>query len=555
MLAIDVMLSQLVRDGFTTIFGNPGTFEQALIERLKHFPRLQYVMCLHEAVVVGAAIGYARVANKPAFIQLHGSVGLGNATGMLLEAKQARIPLVVYVGENAQYDEAFGGFLAFDLVQMAKAVCKETIRVTVPEQLQRQLRRAIQVASTPPFGPVLFDVPMDVLEHEIPDDGATATHIRLAGQFSPDVIRDVVGEIVAAKRILIVVGDPVAWCDAQNSIRLLSHLVGAPVYGLGWTMGNAVYDDPLFQEPLTHAFGKKNAELLREADLLLVLGAPLAWEVIPDRMGYIDQNARVIQVDTDPSEIGKNFHADIALHADIRQFVEQVIQAIGLIESSEFRHRVTDNLAEASQRKRRSRTEREARWNLNNGNIVNHPAEMIGALADCIGREDLIFEEAMTAQQFLRHSFPLSDPRLYFPVLSRTLGAGLSGAIGAKIASQSVRVVGISSDGAALYVPQSLWTAAHQQLPILFVILNNQSYRVLKVNLNDFRARIGSARSDFPFMDLSEPAIDFVKLAESFGVAAQRATTPVGVRIAIDALATESGPTLLDLQIDGNLNY
>ena len=554
-LAIDVLLGQLVRNGFTAVFGNPGTFEQALLDRLDRYPQLRYVLCLHESVAIGIGIGYARVLKRPAFIQLHGSVGLGNGVGMLLEAKQSKTPLVVYVGENSQYDEAFQGFLASDLPQIGGPVCKATVRVTVPDQLTRQLRRAIQIAMTPPFGPVLFAVPMEVLEYQIAADDAHVTDICLSGGAAVENVARAVDWMLSAERPMIVVGDAVAWTGAQSIVRDLSHLVGAPVYGLGWTMCDAIYDDPLFQEPLTHAVGMGNAKLLREADVLLVIGSPLAWEVIPDRDGYVALGAKLLQIDSDPNELGRNFPADLAFYGEVRQVLAQFLHTIQHAATADFINRATLRRDTLRERRLARRRDLEVRWGVAAKATKNHPFAMFAALAEFIRCDDLVFEEAMTAQPFLRHTFPLSDPELYYPALSRCLGAGWPGAVGAALANPGARVVAVSSDGAAMYVPQTLWTAAHLDLNMLFVVANNFSYRVLKLNLNEFRNRIGGHRGDYPFMDLTRPSINFVHLASSMGVKALAATTPDEVRSAMTRLTPEKGPRLLDLQISGELDY
>jgi len=553
-IAIDEMLSQMVRSGLSTVFGNPGTFEQAFIDKIRAYPELNYVLCLHESVVVGAAMGYSRKTKQISAVQLHGSVGLGNASGMLLEAKQSKIPILVYVGENSQHDEAYQGFLAYDVTSMAKPICKEVVRVTVPQQLTRQLRRAIQIAQTPPFGPVLFAVPMDVLESEVPNSTSINTSSVMCGNTSELVIDKVVRYLLESQNPIIITGDSVAWSKAQEVVRSLAHLVGAPIFGLGWTMCNAIYDDPLFQEPLTHAVGKGNAAVFNEGDLILLFGAPLAWEVLPHRSGYFKSSAKVIQVDSDPMELGRNFFADIAVLGNVKEILDQICARFSNAIDSEYKERANIRLQSAIQRKLLKRQQMEEKWTKVARVETNHPFDMLGALATFMRDDDLIFEEAMTNQQFLRHTFPLSNPELYYPALSRTLGAGLTGVIGAAVAEPNRRSVGLSSDGAAMYVPQALWTAANLKLNVLFVIINNQSYRVLKLNLDDYRNRLGQKAGQYPFMDIKNPIIDFVELAFTFGIPAERAKTKGEVYTAMEMLMKNAGPKLLDLQVSGSIN-
>jgi benzoylformate decarboxylase len=553
-LTIDVMLAQMAAGGIRAIYGNPGTFEQALLDRLHLQPGLRYVLCLHESVAVGAAMGHARVSKQLVAVQLHGSVGLGNAMGLLLEAQQAKVPLLVYVGENAQHDEAYQGFLAYDVAAMARPVCKEVVRVTVPAQLPRQLRRAMQIAHTPPYGPVLFTVPMDVLEGECPGAACEVTPPLVAGRSTDGVMAEIARLLEEAERPFILVGDAVAWAGAQTLVGEIARRCGAPIYGSGWTMGNAVYDDPLFQEPLSHAFGQANAQLLREADVVLNVGAPLAWEVIPSRESYLRPGAKLIHLDSDPAEIGRNFPPTVGLCGNVRELLEQLLSVLGAAPAG---HARAEECRRWEERKLEQRRSREAQWSKRAREEVNHPLPMFRALAAHLTSADLIYEEAMTAQIFLRHTFPLADPTLYYPALSRALGAGLPGAIGAKLARPDCRVVALSSDGAALYVPQALWTASHCGLDILFIIANNQSYRVLKLNLDEYRRRLGvpAGENPHPFMDLTDPPIDFLALAATFGLPARRARTPEEVDLAMRELEKIRGPRLLDLMISGSLAY
>jgi thiamine pyrophosphate-dependent acetolactate synthase large subunit-like protein len=316
---------------------------------------------------------------------------------------------------------------------------------------------------------------------------------------------------------------------------------------------NAFCADTFFQEALTHATGKGNATLLREADVLLLIGAPLAGEVIPDHGGYVGTGARLIHIDSDPAELGFNFFADLALMGEVRGLVKNLFRALQRRQPASAAQLVKKRELAATAKKASKRRMHEERWSRRAESRVNHPYAMFHALEEFLDPMDLIWEEAMTTQPILRHVFALSDPELYYPALSLPLGAGLPGAVGAAIGRPDKRVIGISADGAAMYVPQALWTAAHERLNILFVIVNNGSYRVLKLNLIEFRKRLGEPEGYYPFMDVADPEIDFVHLASSMGVLARCASTPDEVAPALRELLNISGPKLLDMHVSGAL--
>src|SRR5262249_45535246 len=160
------MLEQFVADGFGYMFGNPGTVEQGFLDSLESFRggELRYVLCLQESIAVAIADGYARAARRPALVQLHAGVGLGNGIGMLYQAFRGHTPLVVIAGDSGVRYDAMDAQMAAALVAMARPVTKWAPRVSDPDSLLRVLRRAVKIALTPPSGPVFVNVPMDILD-------------------------------------------------------------------------------------------------------------------------------------------------------------------------------------------------------------------------------------------------------------------------------------------------------------------------------------------------------------------------------------------------------
>jgi benzoylformate decarboxylase len=158
------IIEQFLADGVTHMFGNPGTVEQGFLDALTDYPQLEYVLALQETVAVAMADGYARATKRPTVVQLHTGVGLGNAIGMLYQAKRGHAPLVVVAGESGVRYDAMDAQMAADLVAMAEPVTKWATRVVDPASVLRVLRRATKMAVTPPMAPVFVALPMDVLD-------------------------------------------------------------------------------------------------------------------------------------------------------------------------------------------------------------------------------------------------------------------------------------------------------------------------------------------------------------------------------------------------------
>ena len=161
------IVEQLLADGITYMFGNPGTVEQGFLDAIGEYPRMRYITLCKRRSRSAMADGYARARRKPAVVQLHSSVGLGNGIGMMYQAKRGGAPLVVIAGESGVRYDAMDAQMAADLVSMAKPVTKWSTRVIDPASTLRVLRRAIKMAATAPTGPVFVALPMDVLDAEL----------------------------------------------------------------------------------------------------------------------------------------------------------------------------------------------------------------------------------------------------------------------------------------------------------------------------------------------------------------------------------------------------
>src|SRR5918911_2238383 len=158
------IIEQLLADDVRFMFGNPGTVEQGFLDALGNYPDFRYILTLQETVAVAIADGYARATKKPAVVQLHSGVGLGNGIGMMYQAKRGHAPLVVIAGEAGVRYDSMDAQMAADLVAMAEPVTKWATRVVDPSSVLRVLRRAIKMAATPPMGPVFVCLPADVLD-------------------------------------------------------------------------------------------------------------------------------------------------------------------------------------------------------------------------------------------------------------------------------------------------------------------------------------------------------------------------------------------------------
>src|SRR5262245_44151982 len=198
LLGADAFIEQLIASGVRHVFGNPGTTEQPFLGRLWRYPELRFVTTLHESVAVCAAEGYARATGSVGVVELHAGPGLGNGLGMLYNAAEGRTPMVVYVGQSEQTGLYLEPTLSGDLVAMAHPVAKWAHEVRTVDEIPQIVRRALKVATTPPCGPVVLSIPMDLMDQPCSARVTPSAPIRTAVRPDPDAVTEAADVIARA---------------------------------------------------------------------------------------------------------------------------------------------------------------------------------------------------------------------------------------------------------------------------------------------------------------------------------------------------------------------
>src|SRR5580765_1698804 len=310
------IVEQFLADGITYMFGNPGTVEQGFLDALGDYPDLRYITALQETIAVAMADGYARATQRPAVVQLHSGVGLGNGIGMMYQAKRGGAPLVVIAGESGARYDSMDAQMAADLVSMARPVTKWSTRVIDPSSTLRVLRKAIKIAATPPTGPVFVALPMDVLdaviEEEVVPTSIPDTRVAPSGE----AIARAAALLAGASRPIAIVGDGISFSGAQAELARVAELLGAAVWGANFSEVNMDAAHPLFRGQLGHMFGDHSRAITAQADAVLICGTYVFPEVFPALEGVFAPGAKVVHVELDAYEIAKNHPVDLGLVAD-----------------------------------------------------------------------------------------------------------------------------------------------------------------------------------------------------------------------------------------------
>lgn len=543
-------LEILKQEGVDIMFGNPGTTELPLMDGLAREPRIRYVLALQESVAIGMADGFAQASGKLAVVNVHTSPGLGNAMGMLYDARMAGSPILLTAGQHDQAMNLTEPILWSDLPPVARPYVKWSYEITRLPDLARAVRRAAKTAQAHPSGPVFLSLPVDVLTAEGEVDLLAST--RIAPRFRGDraAVEAAAELLVKARRPLLIAGDVVAHGDAHAELAAVAELLGAPVYTeCVPSTCSFPFTHPLYQGPFPR-LGPPIRSLLMQHDLLFSVGGDLFTLSLPSDVEPMPEGLPVIQLDVDPWELGKNYPAAVAIHGDAKATLPDLAEALRTRLSPSDRKaaqaRVEElrKAREATVEKFRKRAAAEA------GRTPITPLALVAAVADSMPDEAVVVDESISSSIGLRTLLKSSDPRAFYGLRGGGIGWGLPAALGVKLALPGRPVVALVGDGSAMYTIQSLWTAAHDSIAVLYVIFNNLSYRILKQRTHALK---GFAAQDDRYiaMDLVDPIIDYVGLARSQGVPGEFVEKTGDVGPAIKRGLASGGPYLLDVRIDG----
>jgi benzoylformate decarboxylase len=544
-----VIIEQLLADGIHYMFGNPGTVEEGFLDALgKYYPDFKYIFALQETIAVAAADGYARVTKKPTVVQLHTGVGLGNGIGMMYQAMRGHAPLVVLAGEAGIKYDAMDAQMAADLVSMAKPVTKWATRVVHPSSVLRVLRRAIKIAATPPMGPVFVSLPMDILDapnnEEVVPTSIPVT--RVAPE--PDELAKAAAILANASEPMIIVGDGVAVSDAQAELTRVAEIIGAQVWGADSSEPNMSDTHPLYRGLLGHMFGEDSRHITLQADAILIVGTYIFPEVFPALSSVFAGNAKVIHIDLDTYEIAKNFPVNVGLLGDPKTTLTKLVIALESAMTLGKKEAANERAVLIAEEKRQKL---EALFEADKAvrdSVPLHMSRFAEELAIDLPEDAIIFDEAITNSPELCRYIPPTTVGHYLQTRGGSLGVGIPGAIGIKLAHPDKTVIGVTGDGGAMYTIQALWTAVHHKINAKFVICNNQGYHILKLNILHYWREHQIPEHDYPSsFNLCEPDIHFDEIARAMGVQAVRVEKPDQIGPAIQKALNHDGPFLIDL--------
>ena len=543
------LIELLRHEGVEYVFGIPGATEILFMDALEEAPDIRYILSLHEVVCAGMAEGYARASGKVGFLNLHTGPGVAAALPMLYNAQFGNVPLVITSGQNhtrlLQYDPHLSG----DIVGMAKIYTKWCTEIVHAEDISATLQRAFKMALQPPMGPVLISIPQNVLEQQI--DFQYKPNTVVYPRVRPDkaALDSALKILQEAKRPVLLVESGVERSGALEEVVRFAELTGARVYQSWMSDVNFPVTHPQYLGDLDPTSPPAKG-IFKEMDVLIGVGCSLFAQGFFNPEPTLPPNARIIQIDENPWEIGKNFPVDCGIQGDIKSVLAELNELIERGVSPKGREETKQRAAEIAQEK--SKQEHQLKTQIGNerDRVPISISRLMTEIRDAMTPDTVIVDECWSSSGMLRQVLDLRKSKTFFRSRKGgSIGWGLPGALGVKLGLPDKPVVAVVGDGGAGWSIQSLWTAARYRIPVTFVITNNATYRqvklVRKIVLGDY-----PLSEKHEGMELDKPVLNFSMMAQSMGVKGESVKDPGDLGRALKAAFDSGEPRLVEVFVE-----
>ncbi len=506
------LVHSLIKSGVSMCFANPGTSEMHFVAALDRIPGLRCVPGMQENVVTGMADGYGRIARQPAVTLLHCGPGLTNGLANLHNARRARSPIVNIVGEQATYHAQYDPPLAMNTFRAAETVSQWVRASTRPEDVGRDAAEAVQAARSRPAQIATLILPSDASWSE---GGVVAERLepKPPKPLSMAAMREAAQILRSKQNVLLLLGDTALDHGPQQHAARIQSKSGCRIMAESFNS--------------LHQRGQGRLPIVR-----VPYPAPLAIEALKGFDHIICVSARqptgFFAYPGLPS-LHAPAHATITILCDPGQDAHEALDAlandIGAPKAAVFDSGKRPGIPKGAP-----------------------SSEGFGQmLAAVMPEQAIIADEAISfGGGFFAasHAAPAHD---WMMIVGGAIGFGMPCATGAALAGQGRRVINLQADGSAMYTLQSLWTQARERLPVTTVILSNRKYQILISEYASVGANPGPTAMNM--LDLGNPDLDFVKLANGMGVEAAKATTLEGCAALMQDSFKQDGPFLIELEI------
>ena len=533
----EILLKALEEEKVEIIFGYPGGAVLDIYDQI-YKSRMKHILVRHEQGAVHAADGYARSTGKVGVCLVTSGPGATNTVTGIATANMDSIPLVVFTGQVPTALIGNDAFQECDITGITRPCTKHNFLVRNIDDLAATIKEAFDIARSGRPGPVLVDLPKNVMAAQTEYDPANIKirNHEAAYKPAPKKMASLLDLLTAAKKPLIMTGGGVILGRASSLLTEFARKYQMPVTGTLMGLGSFPGTDPLWLGMLgMHGTYYANMAI-SHCDLLIAVGVRFDDRVT----GTIDTfaaKAKIVQIDIDPSSINKNVAVDLPIIGDTQAVLKDLITFLDEHNYAYDKDARNEWLNEIAGWK-----EKVPLTYCQNGNVIK-PQSVIETLYKLTGGDAIITTEVGQNQMWTAQFFPFDKPNTFISSGGLgTMGFGFPAAIGVKCAFPDKHVVDIAGDGSIQMNIQELATAAQYKINVKIVLLNNGYLGMVRQWQELFYEK------RYSFTDMTY-APDFVKLAEAFGVVGLRATKPEDVEPVLKEGLAIDKPVLMDFRV------
>jgi len=551
----EIIARYLEKEGVEYLVGIPGHGSTNLLDAFND-SEVEVIQPRHEQGATHLADGYARASGNP--LAVFTSIGPG-ATNTVTGAATAyvdSIPMVIFTGAPQTHEYGEGILQEIerqkpgDFPSVMEPVTKQSFVVDDVERLPRILRRAFQTALSGRPGPVHIDVPMDVqgaaADVELPEPTEHRPHSRPGGD--PDTVSDAADLLAEADRPVIVPGGGTMLAEAWDEVQELAEHLQAPVIPTFQSRGIIPEDHELFVGNAGWIGSSAGNELAANADVILAVGCrftDMHTSSFEEGVSFEIPPSKLIHVDIDPQEIGKNYPVEVGIQGDAKVVTRQITDAVQdrtdpvSTENNEYYDEIQELWADWQ-------AQVDERWE--NDEVPMSISRVARAVREVLPRDGSIVTSAGQPQETINPEFPVYEPRTNISCGGfSTMGWGVSAAIGAKLANSERTVVDFEGDGSFLMCNQEVACAVEHDIDVNYVVVNNngwKSIRNLQVNKYGWDRVIDTEFDD-------ETMVDFMDMAKSFNVGfAERVVKPENLNGVLEEAFAHDGPSFVEAVVE-----
>lgn len=517
------------------IFGYPGGAILPVYDALCN-STIKHVLVRHEQGAVHAADGYARATGAVGVCMATSGPGATNLVTGIANAYMDSIPMVVITGQVPVSQIGTDAFQEVDITGITIPVTKHNYLIKDPKQMPQIIKKAFYIASTGRPGPVLIDLPKDVAQAKI--KFAYPIDVQLPGykptyKGHPAMIGQASKLIMESKRPVIYAGGGVRISNAAAELRNLAETISAPVTHTLMGLGCFPSEHPLFLGMLG-LHGTRYANLaVTECDCLIAVGARFDDRVVANLEGFAP-NAKIIHIDIDPAEIGKNVRPFLPIVGDVKLVLESILKLLKKRKNSEWVTQVQ---------------EWKSKYPLSYSSEGSlKPQFVIEKICEQAGGSAIIVTDVGQHQMWAAQYYKFNEPHGFITSGGLgTMGFGLPAAIGAQMGAHDRPVILITGDGSIQMTLQELATAVEQKLPLKIFVINNRQLGMVR-QLQEFYCDKRHIAVDFQF------DLDFAALGKVYGMAGHKIETPEQLVDQLPGILADEGPVMVNCLVSSEEN-